>query len=89
MPRGVRNPPQLPGGQPEPQPTAAPTAAEQASRLPDPAPDAPEGEDDVAYRIRASTLQPEEVDATRLRRAVLTAKGWVCPATSPAAKAKE
>lgn len=29
-------------------------------------------------------LQPEDVDPTKIKRAVLTEKGWVCPTESPA-----
>jgi len=28
-------------------------------------------------------LQPEDVDPTKIKRAVLTEKGWVCPSESP------
>lgn len=37
----------------------------------------------------AGSLRAAAVDPTKLRRAVLTADGWVCPATSPAPPAKE
>lgn len=32
-------------------------------------------------------LQPEDVDPNKIRRAVLTEKGWVCPAHTPTAPA--
>jgi hypothetical protein len=55
--------------------------------------DVPEGApaiaEDEAYREQAKGLRAKDVDATRLRRSVLTLDGWVCPATSPAPKAKE
>ena len=35
----------------------------------------------------AAGLQPEDVNPNTIRRAVLTEKGWVCPAQSPAAPA--
>jgi hypothetical protein len=31
-------------------------------------------------------LQPEDVDPTKIKRAVLTEKGWVCPVESPASR---
>lgn len=34
-------------------------------------------------------LRAHEVDPSRIKRAVLTADGWVCPAKSPAPPAKE
>lgn len=32
-------------------------------------------------------LQPQDVDPHKIKRAVLTEKGWVCPAQSPSAPA--
>lgn len=57
--------------------------------LPAAEPEMPETSDDEAYREKARGLRAKDVDATRLKRAVLTLDGWVCPATSPAPKAKE
>jgi hypothetical protein len=37
----------------------------------------------------AKQLRAADVDPTKIRRAVLTLDGWVCPATSPAPPAKE
>lgn len=34
-------------------------------------------------------LRAADVDPTSIRRAVLTADGWVCPAAAPAAPVKE
>jgi hypothetical protein len=48
-----------------------------------------EASDDETYREQAKGLRAKDVDATRLRRSVLTLDGWVCPATSPAPKGKE
>lgn len=44
----------------------------------------PEAEAPAAGQLRAADVNP-----ATLRRAVLTADGWVCPATSPAPAAKE
>lgn len=90
MPRGARNV-QTPGGQPETASPSTDTAATTPSTPSDTA--APtadtESADDEAYRERARTLRAQDVDATRLKRAVLTLDGWVCPATVQAPPAKE
>ncbi len=58
-------------------------------RIPPPEPEAPESTDDQSYREKARGLRAKDVDATRLKRAVLTQDGWVCPATIPAPKGRE
>jgi hypothetical protein len=55
----------------------------------EPRPVEAETSDDESYREKARGLRAKDVDATRLRRSVLTLDGWVCPATSPAPKGKE
>lgn len=52
-------------------------------------PEVPETDSDAAYRDRARTLRAKDVDPSKLKRAVLTADGWVCPEKSPAPVAKE
>lgn len=90
MPRGARTV-QTPGGQPEtasPSTDAAATTPSAPSDTAAPTADA-ESADDEAYRERARTLRAKDVDATRLKRAVLTLDGWVCPATVPSPTVKQ
>lgn len=88
-------PPAPPADETLEQKVARPEAENQAlleaskHKLPAAEPEAPESEDDQAYRERARGLRAKDVDATRLKRAVHTQDGWVCPATSPAPKGKE
>jgi hypothetical protein len=37
----------------------------------------------------AGQLRAADVDPTKIKRAVLTADGWVCPVTAPAPPTKE
>jgi hypothetical protein len=92
--------PRVPGAESAPQPNEpkAPKGSE-ANPLTDadaaadlagePRPAAAEVSDEESYREQAKGLRAKDVDATRLRRSVLTLDGWVCPATSPAPKGKE
>lgn len=54
----------------------------------DPAPEV-ESDGDIDYREQARGLRAKDVDATRLKRSVLTLDGWVCPAKAPAAPGRE
>jgi hypothetical protein len=69
----------------EPRPAAEPVKAAKGQK----AAKAAEPVSDEDYREKARGLRAADVDATRLRRAVLTLDGWVCPANSPAPPAKE
>jgi hypothetical protein len=69
----------------KPRPDAAPVRAPKGQK----APKVDQSDSDEDYREKARGLRAADVDATRLRRSVLTLDGWVCPATSPAPPAKE
>jgi hypothetical protein len=65
---------QTPGG-PAPEEATEPVQAAQATETqPEPA---------------DGTLRAADVDPTTIKRAVLTADGWVCPAASPAPPARQ
>jgi hypothetical protein len=54
------------------------------------APEAPEQAPQVeAPAAESGVLRAADVDASKLRRAVLTAEGWVCPVDAPNPKVKE
>ena len=61
----------------------------QGKPLPAPQLEPLESDADAAYRETARGLRARDVDATRLKRAVLTLDGWVCPVKAPAPAAKE
>lgn len=100
MPRGVRNV-QVPGqsAQAEPEalrgsPETSPTGADAAPDLPRPTggqsipPLGPQIAEMAASAVTA-ILRAADVDPSKLKRAVLTADGWVCPEKSPAPVARE
>lgn len=77
-----------PGGNP-PGPPETENAATAPAVIAGPEAAPVETTDDESYREAARGLRAKDVDPTRLRRAVLTLDGWVCPATSPAPAVKQ
>lgn len=55
----------------------------------EPAAEAEESQPDAAPQAEPGILRAADVDPTKLKRAVLTADGWVCPETSPAPPARQ
>lgn len=93
MPRGVRNV-QVPGqaAQAESEaPKSNPENPPAEAEAPNPQSIPPLGPQvaEMAASAVSSILRAKDVDPSKLKRAVVTADGWVCPEKSPAPTAKE